>query len=56
VRQAVAMLADRPGPVYLRLKRGEVPEIFEEGHRLDLERAQILWAKGRSRLRPLPPA
>ena len=42
VRQAVEALADRPGPAYLRLKRGEVPEIFEVDHRLDLERAQWL--------------
>ena len=44
VRQAVELLADRPGPAYLRLKRGEVPEIFAEDHRLDLEHAQWLGA------------
>jgi transketolase len=42
VRQAVAAIADRPGPVYMRLKRGETPIIFEEDHRLDLNKAQIL--------------
>ncbi|MGH6990036.1 MAG: transketolase family protein [Stellaceae bacterium] len=47
VRQAVALIADRPGPVYLRLKRGEVPEIFEDGaHRLDLDHAEILLGDG----------
>lgn len=42
VTQAVAAIADRPGPVYLRLKRGEQPVIFPEDHRLDLDRAQVL--------------
>jgi transketolase len=45
VRQAVEALADRPGPAYLRLKRGEVPEIFDDDHRLDLDRAQWLTAE-----------
>ena len=42
VEQAVAAVAARPGPVYLRLKRGEHPRIFDDGHRLALDRAQIL--------------
>jgi transketolase len=42
VAQSVAAVADQPGPVYLRLKRGENPLIFEDGHRLDLACAQIL--------------
>jgi transketolase len=42
VTQSVAAVADHPGPVYLRLKRGENPLIFEAGHRLDLGRAQVL--------------
>jgi transketolase len=42
VAQSVAAVADHPGPVYLRLKRGENPLIFEDGHRLDLARAQVL--------------
>ncbi|HEX3961630.1 MAG TPA: transketolase C-terminal domain-containing protein [Trebonia sp.] len=42
VTQAVAAVAQRPGPVYLRLKRGEIPVIFEEGHRLDLDRAALI--------------
>jgi len=46
VRQAVAAIADRPGPVYMRLKRGETPIIFDDGHRLDLNKAQILVGGG----------
>jgi len=41
-RQAVAAVAAHPGPVYLRLKRGEIPVIFEDDHRLDLHKAQIV--------------
>ncbi len=41
-KQVVAAIADRPGPVYLRLKRGEIPVIFDDTHRLDLSRSQIL--------------
>jgi transketolase len=39
---AVTAIADLPGPVYLRLKRGEIPVIFPGEHRLDLARAQVL--------------
>ena len=42
VKQAVAAIADYPGPVYLRLKRGENPAIFDEDHRLDMNKAQVL--------------
>jgi transketolase len=42
IAQAPAIAANHPGPVYLRLKRGEIPLIFTDGHRLDLERAQVL--------------
>lgn len=43
VRQAVFALAERPGPAYLRLKRGEVPILFDdEDHRLEIGRAQVL--------------
>jgi transketolase len=42
VAQSVAAIADHRGPVYLRLKRGENPLIFEDGHRLDLASAQVL--------------
>jgi transketolase len=41
-RQAVAAIADHPGPVYLRLKRGEIPVIFEPAHDFRLDRAQVL--------------
>ncbi len=40
--QAAAAIADLPGPVYLRLKRGEIPVIFPEDHRLSLDQAQLL--------------
>lgn len=40
--QAVAAIADVPGPVYLRLKRGEIPVIFGDDHEFSLERAQVL--------------
>jgi transketolase len=40
--QVVAAIADRPGPVYLRLKRGEIPVIFPDTHRLSLDHAQVL--------------
>ena len=35
-----------PGPVYLRLKRGEIPVVFPGGHRLSLDRAQVLEWRG----------
>jgi len=41
-RQVVAAIADLPGPAYVRLKRGEIPVIFGEHHRLSLDRAQRL--------------
>jgi transketolase len=41
-RQAVRAIADVPGPVYLRLKRGEIPELFDDDHRFSLERARVL--------------
>ncbi|MDT3444521.1 MULTISPECIES: transketolase family protein [unclassified Pseudofrankia] len=41
-RAAVAAIVDLPGPVYLRLKRGEIPVIFDEPHHLSLEDAQVL--------------
>ena len=40
--QVVAAIADLPGPVYLRLKRGEIPVIFPDDHRLSLDHAQVL--------------
>jgi transketolase len=40
--QVAGAIADLPGPVYLRLKRGEIPVIFPDSHRLSLDRAQVL--------------
>jgi len=42
IRQAVMIAADRKGPVYLRLKRGEIPRIFDDDHQLEFGRAHIL--------------
>lgn len=42
----VPAIADLPGPVYLRLKRGEVPVIFDEGHRFSLEKAEVIEPAG----------
>lgn len=42
--QAVAAIVDVPGPVYLRLKRGEIPVLFDDDHRFGLDRAQVLRA------------
>jgi transketolase len=42
--QVVTAIADLPGPVYLRLKRGEIPVIFPGSHRLTLGQAQVLTA------------
>ncbi len=41
-RQVLPQLADLPGPVYLRLKRGEIPVIFGPDHRCPLDAAQLL--------------
>jgi transketolase len=42
IRQVVPAIVDLPGPVYLRLKRGEIPVIFDEDHRLSLTQADVL--------------
>jgi len=42
IRQVVPQIVDLPGPVYLRLKRGEIPVIFDEGHTMSLTNAQVL--------------
>ncbi len=42
VSQVVDLLAELQGPCYLRLKRGEVPRLFDATHRLSLARAQWL--------------
>jgi transketolase len=42
VRQVAAAVIDVPGPVYVRLKRGEIPVIFDEDHVLRLGQAEVL--------------
>jgi transketolase len=42
IEQAVVAAAEIPGPVYLRLKRGEIPVIFDEDYQFDLQRAQVV--------------
>jgi transketolase len=42
ITQAVTAVADHKGPVYLRLKRGEIPLIFEDDHRFELGMAQVI--------------
>lgn len=42
IEQAVRVAADIQGPVYLRLKRGEIPVIFDDTHVFDGRRAQVL--------------
>ncbi|WP_020499060.1 transketolase family protein [Sciscionella marina] len=42
ITQIVPLIADHPGPVYLRLKRGEIPVIFDEDRRVSLEQAQVI--------------
>jgi len=45
VRQVVPLMADHDGPIYLRLKRGEIPVIFDENDApLSLTQAQVLRA------------
>jgi transketolase len=43
-RQVVSAVADVPGPVYVRLKRGEIPVIFDDDHVLHLDRASVVLA------------
>ncbi len=40
VRQVVEAIVDLPGPVYVRLKRGEIPVLFDDDHVLNLTRAR----------------
>jgi transketolase len=42
IRQVVPLLVDIDGPVYLRLKRGEIPVLFDDDHQLSLTSAQVL--------------
>jgi transketolase len=46
IRAALPAVTDVPGPVYLRLKRGEIPVIFDRDHEFSLSRAQVLSAGG----------
>ena len=46
IRAALPTIADLPGPVYLRLKRGEIPVIFGGDHEFSLTRAQLLTEGG----------
>ncbi|HWG62382.1 MAG TPA: transketolase C-terminal domain-containing protein [Streptosporangiaceae bacterium] len=42
VRQVADAIVDLPGPVYVRLKRGEIPLLFDDDHRLSLDRAEVI--------------
>ena len=42
IRAALPSIADIPGPVYLRLKRGEIPVIFDDDHEFSLTKAETL--------------
>ncbi|WP_432845726.1 transketolase family protein [Amycolatopsis sp. CA-161197] len=42
VAQVAEAIVDLPGPVYVRLKRGEVPVVFDDDHVLDTTRAAVL--------------
>ncbi len=44
VRQVARAIVDIDGPVYVRLKRGEIPLIFGDDHRFDPGRASVLSA------------
>jgi transketolase len=44
IAQVVPQLTTVAGPVYLRLKRGEIPVIFDDDHELSLTTAQVLTA------------
>ncbi len=41
-RQVPAVVADVPGPVYVRLKRGEIPVIMDDAHVLRLDRTSVV--------------
>ena len=42
ITKALPAIVDLPGPVYLRLKRGEIPVIFEDDHEFSIDKAQVL--------------
>lgn len=44
--QAVEAIVDIAGPVYMRLKRGDIPVIFDDDYRFDLDRAAVLRSEG----------
>lgn len=46
VSKVVEMIVDLDGPVYLRLKRGEIPVIFDEQYSLRLDRATSIEPAG----------
>ena len=46
IRKALPLIADVPGPVYLRLKRGEIPVIFEDDYKFSLTTAETLLEGG----------
>ncbi|GII92814.1 transketolase family protein [Sinosporangium siamense] len=46
IRQVVRQIVDLPGPVYLRLKRGEIPVVFGDDHEFSLRHAQVLQSGG----------
>lgn len=41
ISQAVFAVVERRGPVYLRLKRGEIPVVAEPSHRFSLSKAHV---------------
>jgi transketolase len=46
VSAVVEQIVDLDGPVYLRLKRGETPVIFDESYTLNLKRATVVKPGG----------
>ncbi len=40
--QVAATVVDLPGPVYVRLKRGEIPVMFDDDHQLSMTNAAVL--------------
>ena len=47
IRKALPAIVDHPGPVYLRLKRGEIPVIFDEDHTFSMTKAQVIKDGGK---------
>jgi transketolase len=46
VSEVVGMIVDLDGPVYLRLKRGEIPVIFDDQYSLRLDKATVIEPDG----------